>query len=164
MKEFYFWWSSISAHTHSHWHTHTTLSDSLKYISPNEWQKRRKKMIPKLATAKSNFPWQTDLLFTKKYRTKEKGNQMVFSNFLRKKSRFFYGFFRESCGRPWATDVATSIFVSLIHAILGTNCDIEEAKKIQTKKRNSCVVFIIPATTGLWRHASSTLCFFNIKI
>lgn len=138
-------------HTPTHARTHTALSDSLKYISPNEWQKRRKKMISKLATAKSNFPWRTDLLFTKKSRTKERGNQMVFSNFLGKKSRFFYGFFENHAGcreQPTFSSIATSIFVSLIHAILGNNCDIEEAKN-PNKKRNSCVVFIIPATTGL---------------
>lgn len=77
---------------------------------------------------------------------------MVFSNFLGKKSRFYYGFFENHAGgreQPTFSALATSIFVSLIHAILGNNCDIEEAKKNPNEKRNSCVVFIIPATTGL---------------
>lgn len=108
--------------------THTTCSDSLNYISPNKRRKRGKKMISKLATAKSNFPWR--ILFTKKKSDEGEEKSNVFSNFLGTESRLFTAFLRMiwvavNNWRPFL--FSTSTFVSLIHAILRNNCDIEEA-------------------------------------
>lgn len=138
-------------------HTHNIVG-FLKVHQPNG-RKEERKWFPNWQQQKAIFPGEP-IFYSQKSIGRRRMEIKCFFQFSRKGIEIFYGFFENHAGgRERLTFLlfATSIFVSLIHAILGNNCDIETKKS--AKKRASCVLFIIPATTALWRHASSTLCF-----
>lgn len=104
-----------------------------------------------IGNSKKQFSLANRSFIHKKVSDEGEGKSNGFFQFSREEIEIFYGFFENHAGgheQPTFSSIATSIFVSLIHAILGNNCDIEEAKN-PNKKRDSCVVFIIPATTVL---------------